>query len=50
MAQKLTEISTQYHTFVDNQVLTKDQLNGVISYFEDQDRMSRVILSGVGIV
>ncbi|SHI62757.1 hypothetical protein SAMN05444280_10442 [Tangfeifania diversioriginum] len=50
MAQKLNEISTQYHSFVENQVLTESQLNGVISYFEDQDRLSRVILSGVGIV
>lgn len=50
MAAKLTEITTQYHTFVDNQVLTKDQLNEFISYFEDQDRMSRIFLTGTGIV
>ena len=50
MAAKLTEITTQYHTFVDNQVLTKDQLNEFISYFDDQDRLSRIFLSGVGIV
>ncbi|MGC9356212.1 MAG: hypothetical protein ACP5D9_20360, partial [Mariniphaga sp.] len=50
MAEKLTEITTQYHTFVDNQVLTKDQLNGFIDYFEDQHRLSRVFLHGVGIV
>ncbi len=50
MATKLSEISTQYHTFEDNQVLTKDQLNEFIEYFEDQDRMSRIFLSGVGIV
>jgi hypothetical protein len=50
MTTKLTEITTQYHTFVDNQVLTKDQLNGFISYFEDQDRLTRVFLHGVGIV
>lgn len=50
MATKLTQITTQYHTFVDDQVLTKDQLNGFINYFEDQDRMSRIFLSGVGIV
>jgi hypothetical protein len=31
-------------------VLTKDQLNEFISYFEVQDRLSRVFLSGVGIV
>lgn len=50
MATKLTEITTQYHTFVDDQVLTKDQLNEFISYFEDQDRLSRVFLHGVGTV
>jgi len=49
MATKLAEITTQYHTFEDNQVLTKDQLNEFINYFEDQDRMSRIFLSGVGI-
>lgn len=50
MAQKLTEITTHYHTFVDNQVLTSRQLNDFISYFEDQDRLSRVFLHGVGTV
>lgn len=50
MASKLTEITTQYHSFEDNQVLTKDQLNEFINYFEDQDRISRIFLSGVGIV
>ncbi|MCG6187828.1 PKD domain-containing protein [Maribellus maritimus] len=50
MATKLTEITTQYNTFVDDQVLTKDQLNSFINYFEDQDRLSRILLSGVGIV
>ena len=50
MAAKLTEIKTKYHKFEDNQVLTKDQLNEFLNYFEDQDRMSRIYLSGVGIV
>ncbi len=49
MAEKLNEITTQYHTFTDNQVLTKDRLNEVISYFDGQDRLSRVLLSGTGI-
>ncbi len=49
MAAKLTDITTQYHRFVDNQVLTAQQLNEFIDYFEDQDRLSRVFLSGVGI-
>jgi PKD repeat protein len=50
MAEKLTKITTQYYTFVDNQVLTEDQLNGFIDYFEDQHRLSRVFLHGVGLV
>ncbi|MEN8115384.1 MAG: PKD domain-containing protein [Bacteroidota bacterium] len=50
MASKLKEITTKYHTFVDNQVLTKDQLNEFINYFDDQDRITRVFLHGVGIV
>lgn len=50
MASKLKEITTNYHTFVENQVLTKDQLNEVVTYFDDQDRLTRVFLDGVGIV
>lgn len=47
---KLVDISTQYSKFNKNQVLTETQLNGFIDYFEDQDRLSRTSLSGVGIV
>lgn len=50
MAPKLENIRTQYHTFVDDQVLTAEQLNGFIHYFDDQDRVSRIFLTGVGIV
>ncbi len=50
MASKLQEITTKYHTFVDNQVLTKDQLNEFVTYFDDQDRLTRVFLNGVGVV
>ena len=49
METKLQSITTQYRSFVDNQVLTADQLNNLIQYFDDQDRLSRVSLSGVGI-
>jgi hypothetical protein len=49
METKLKSITTQYRSFVDNQVLTADQLNNLIQYFDDQDRLSRVSLSGVGI-
>lgn len=50
MASKLTQITSGYHTFVDNQVLTSEQLNEFVSYFDDQDRLSRVFLHGVGVV
>jgi len=42
METKLTDITTNYSKFVDNQVLTKDQLNAFIDYFDDQDRLSRI--------
>jgi len=50
MSTKLLEITPQYRSFVDDQVLTSGQLNEFLSYFEDQDRLSRVCLNGVGIV
>ena len=50
MNAKLNNITTQYRKFNENQVLTEGQLNEFIDYFEDQDRLSRTQLSGVGIV
>ncbi len=50
MSTKLTNITNQYSKFSDNQVLTKAQLNQFLDYFDDQDRLSRIGLSGVGIV
>ncbi|WP_186757806.1 PKD domain-containing protein [Echinicola salinicaeni] len=50
MANKLSIITTQYHTYKVDQVLTHTQLNESISFFEDQDRLTRVFLNGVGIV
>jgi len=50
MNTKLATITTQYSKFSDNQVLTKRQLNQFLEYFEDQDHLSRIGLSGVGIV
>ncbi|MFY0630371.1 MAG: hypothetical protein JXR05_08315 [Flavobacteriaceae bacterium] len=47
---KLVDISTQYSKFNKNQVLTETQLNGFLDYFDDQYRLSRTSLSGVGIV
>jgi hypothetical protein len=45
----LAEISTQYSVFEENQVLTHEQLNSVARYLDDQSRLSRVKLLGVGI-
>ena len=39
-----------YHRFVDNQVLTDDQLNQVIDHINYQDKLTRTKLIGVGIV
>ena len=39
-----------YRRFVPDQVLTAAQLNDVVDHFERQDRVTRVCLSGVGIV
>lgn len=50
MASKLTDITASYHSFTPDQVLTHNQLNEVLNYFDDQDRLSRIALSGVGIV
>ena len=50
MVSKLTQITNGYHTFVENQVLTEKELNEFVSYFDDQDRLSRVFLHGVGLV
>jgi len=50
MNTKLSNITTQYRQFNDNQALTENQLNEFLDYFEDQDRLSRTQLSGTGIV
>ncbi|NVK64907.1 MAG: PKD domain-containing protein [Flavobacteriales bacterium] len=49
MAQKLNDLTTSYHSFENDQVLTADQLNEFLEYFDEQDRLSRICLSGVGI-
>lgn len=46
----LETISMEYHAFRQDQVLTHKQLNDLISYFEDQDRLTRTCLIGVGLV
>ncbi|MEZ4817242.1 MAG: hypothetical protein R2776_04635 [Flavobacteriaceae bacterium] len=50
MKSKLLEITPQYNSFVDDQVLTSHQLNEFIEYFNEQDRLTRICLSGVGLV
>lgn len=50
MAHKLTDITTTFHSFAIEQVLTHTQLNEFLDYFDEQDRLSRICLSGVGIV
>ncbi|WP_452602800.1 hypothetical protein [Pontimicrobium sp. MEBiC06410] len=49
MKTKLKDITTQYRKFSTNQVLTEHQLNEFLDYFDDQDRLTRTSLSGVGI-
>lgn len=39
-----------YPVFESNQVLTERQLNGIVGYLEQQDRLTRVCLLGMGIV
>ncbi len=46
----LDQISTNYTVFEKNQVLSASQLNSLSEYFEDQTRLSRTLLTGVGIV
>lgn len=50
MNTKLDNVTTQYRKFNENQALTEGQLNEFIDYFEDQGRLSRTRLSGVGLV
>jgi hypothetical protein len=48
--QSLQQISTGYSVFEKDQVLTHSQLNTVAEYFDDQTRLTRTKLLGVGIV
>lgn len=47
--KSLEEITTGYSVFEPDQVLTHSQLNRLCSYLDDQDRLTRVSLIGVGI-
>lgn len=48
--RSLETLSSEYSVFERDQVLTEAQLNSVASYFDDQARLTRVALLGVGIV
>jgi hypothetical protein len=47
--RSLEEIDTVYTVFEKDQVLTDEQLNGVVRYLDDQRRLASVRLVGVGI-
>jgi hypothetical protein len=47
--KSLDSVTTGYSRFEKDQVLTHDQLNSISDYFDDQIRLSRVALLGVGI-
>ncbi|ACM22083.1 hypothetical protein Geob_3745 [Geotalea daltonii FRC-32] len=48
--QSLQHISEMYSIFEKGQVLTHDQLNSIAEYLDDQTRLTRVNLIGVGIL
>jgi hypothetical protein len=50
ITRSLDEITTRYTVFEEDQVLTHVQLNGLAGYLDDQDRLTRVGLLGVGII
>ena len=50
MSTKLSTVTTQYRRFTKNQVLTEGNLNEVVDFFDDQDRLTRICLSGVGVI
>lgn len=48
--RSLETVAASYSLFERNQVLTHDQLNSVGAYLDDQSRLTRLALAGVGIV
>jgi len=50
MNNQLNNISIQYRKFSKGQYVKHTQFNEFLDFFEDQDRLSRVMLQGVGIV
>lgn len=47
---QLDPVNLEYSRFIKDQVLTEVQLNEIIDFFEDQNRLTRTCLTGVGIV
>jgi hypothetical protein len=50
VVNSLSRIATEYSVFQKDQVLTEAQLNSVSTYLDDQERLTRIALVGVGIV
>ncbi|UKB81177.1 hypothetical protein [Chryseobacterium sp. MEBOG07] len=50
MNNQLSNIAVQYRKFSKGQYIEHPQFNEFLDFFEDQDRLSRVLLQGVGIV
>ncbi|HEY5706356.1 MAG TPA: hypothetical protein VIS96_12350 [Terrimicrobiaceae bacterium] len=50
VTKSLAEITTGYSIFEKDQVLSHEQLNSISNYFDDQTRLTRIKLLGVGIV
>lgn len=50
IVRRLDEVTTDYAVFERDQVLTEDQLNSVTEYLDDQSRLTRTQLLGIGIV
>lgn len=50
IVRRLNEVTTDYAVFERDQVLTERQLNSVTEYLDDQGRLTRTQLLGVGIV
>lgn len=50
MDNQLSNISTQYRKFSKGQYIEYTQFNEFLDFFEDQDRLSRVMLQGTGVV
>ncbi|UKB82413.1 hypothetical protein LF887_15520 [Chryseobacterium sp. MEBOG06] len=50
MNNQLSNIAVQYRKFSKGQYIEYTQFNEFLDFFEDQDRLSRVMLQGVGVV